>query len=398
MHAGELGTVRVTVLANGRVQADARMRDEAGALRRLKAVRATEPEARAALDEQADTIRYGTLGPRLTARSTLSEACAVFLAEKRSSATVEVSTLETYEFSIVNVVVPAWGSLLMTDLTVLRCNRMLANIRETRSLSASRKTRSILSQVCATAIDHGVLLANPIRDTRALPLTPKKESVLSVEQLAVVKDLLRRWRLDTPHHGPRPQAQLLEQVMWIMVGTSARIGEVLALRRCDVDVTSSSPTVLIAATITQTRAEGVQRKPAPKRTRQKRRVTLPSFSATAIRQRLSTVRSNPDAYLFPTRTGQPMSVSNFERLMRSFVTDCRDPLLRAGIDVEEFTTHVFRRTAATLVEAAAGITLASRLLGHANEQVTRASYVVTAEAVDPVTAVIMEDAIGGLAL
>ena len=51
---------------------------------------------------------------------------------------------------------------------------------------------------------------------------------------------------------------------------------------------------------------------------------------------------------------------------------------------------------ATLIEAVEGITLASRLLGHSNEQVTRASYVVTAEMVDPVTAQIMDEALGDL--
>jgi hypothetical protein len=45
-----------------------------------------------------------------------------------------------------------------------------------------------------------------------------------------------------------------------------------------------------------------------------------------------------------------------------------------------------------MIERAAGITLASRLLGHANEQITRGSYVVTAEQVDPVTAEILDEA------
>lgn len=67
MQAGELGAVRVSVRPNGQTQADARMRDEAGALRRLKVVRATEQEARAALGAEADAIRYGTLGaPKLS--------------------------------------------------------------------------------------------------------------------------------------------------------------------------------------------------------------------------------------------------------------------------------------------------------------------------------------------
>jgi integrase len=61
--------------------------------------------------------------------------------------------------------------------------------------------------------------------------------------------------------------------------------------------------------------------------------------------------------------------------------------------VDEFSSHIFRRTAATLVEQAAGITIASRLLGHANEAVTRASYAGTAEQVDPVTAIILDKAL-----
>lgn len=41
-----------------------------------------------------------------------------------------------------------------------------------------------------------------------------------------------------------------------------------------------------------------------------------------------------------------------------------------------------------------GITLASRLLGHANEQITRASYVVSALEVDPITIDILDDILG----
>ena len=95
MRAGEVGTIRVVVLANGQIKADARMRDELGALRRLKVVRATEGEARRALDEQSDLIRHGSAGPRLSAYSTIAEAGAVFLDDKRRSQTVEVSTIET---------------------------------------------------------------------------------------------------------------------------------------------------------------------------------------------------------------------------------------------------------------------------------------------------------------
>jgi hypothetical protein len=41
----------------------------------------------------------------------------------------------------------------------------------------------------------------------------------------------------------------LEQIIEVMLGTSARIGEVLAIRKCDVDVTRTPATVRICGTI-----------------------------------------------------------------------------------------------------------------------------------------------------
>jgi hypothetical protein len=77
MPAGQMGKLRVVVLASGQVQAHARMRDEVGELRRLKVVRGSEQDARRALDEQADQVRHGGSGPMLSASSTIAEASAV---------------------------------------------------------------------------------------------------------------------------------------------------------------------------------------------------------------------------------------------------------------------------------------------------------------------------------
>ncbi|UOR02397.1 hypothetical protein MUN77_03515 [Leucobacter allii] len=89
-----------------------------------------------------------------------------------------------------------------------------------------------------------------------------------------------------------------------------------------------------------------------------------------------------------------MSVSNYERLLRSFIDDNREALVRLGVDPDQYSTHAYRRTVATQIERHAGITLASRLLGHASEQTTRISYVVSAEEVDPSTAEIMDRILG----
>lgn len=396
LRAGELGEISSRSLGARRVEATARMRDEAGALRRLRTVATTHKGAIAEIERQAEVIRVGTTGVLLAPTSTLAAACAVFLDEKERSGSVEDSTMEAYQASADNVLVPMFGQLLLADLTALRVNRMLQQIRDEKSLSAARKARSVLSQVCATGIEHGVLQINPVKHARSLPLPEKKESVLTPEQLGTVRDLIRGWRLANPGHGPRPNAPLLENVMWIMVGTSARIGEVLGMQRADVDVTTAPATAKIDATIRYTKKQGLHRKPSPKRLRQRRRIALPTLAAEAVRDQLVIAGPEPTAYLFATKTGRPMSVSNFERLLRTFISDNEAILRKAGIDVDEFTTHLFRRTAATIVESVGGISLASRMLGHANEQVTRNSYVVTAELVDPLTAEILDTALHDL--
>jgi integrase len=392
LRAGELGVIQILTLPSGRVQARALLCDELGATQRIKASGATAEEASAALRSRAATVLHDTGGPQLGLDATVAEACAVFLQDKRRSGTVEQSTLEVYEASIRFVIVPTCGDLLLRDFTVRRCNRILTEIKTEKSLSAARKARSVLSQVCATGIEWEILTANPVRDARRLPLPEKKTAVLTPGQLTEVQRLMRAWRAGEGASGPRPNVALLENAMWIMVGTSMRIGEVLALRRCDVDVTADPPTALVDATLRYDREHGQSRKPAPKRTRQRRRIALPSFTAAAVRHQLGVTETGPAVFLFATRTGRPLSVSNYERLLRGFVDDNHAALRRLGIDVDQFSTHIFRRSAATIVEAAAGITLASRLLGHANEQVTRASYVVSAEMVDPATAQILEAA------
>ncbi|WP_246093496.1 hypothetical protein [Microbacterium kyungheense] len=55
--------------------------------------------------------------------------------------------------------------------------------------------------------------------------------------------------------------------MDIMLGTSARVGECIGLRRKDVDMTTSPSTVLVDGTIVSTKKQGLHRKDAPKRAR-----------------------------------------------------------------------------------------------------------------------------------
>lgn len=395
LEVGEVGAVQVTRLASGMYRARGRVRDDGGTVQQLRVLGSSELEARAELNNRALGLTTGGLSG-LAPSSTIAEAGEAWLSHVKTRAetgSLTYSTYDSYESTLRLTLVPKYGAITLSSLTVGRCDRMIQALLSEKSLSQARRARSVLSLICGYAVRDDAMPHNPVRDVQRMPTPTKKTSALAPEQIRGVRELMQVWR-EKGARGPRPDHRALVDGMDIMLGSSARVGECLALRRMDVDMTTAPPTLLVDGTIVSSREEGVHRKNSPKRARQRRRIALPAISASAVRRRLALAEAGPEAYLFPTKTGRSLSVSNYERLLRSFVEDNRAALAGLGIDVEEYTTHLYRRTAATLVERVAGITLASRLLGHANEQITRASYVVSAERVDPVTADILDEVLG----
>lgn len=111
-------------------------------------------------------------------------------------------------------------------------------------------------------------------------------------------------------------------------------------------------------------------------------VSVPGFVAEVLRQRLVAVdSSNPEQLIFITRNGTPLTTNNIRRRLRAVLSE-------AGI--EGVTPHAFRRTVATVLDRASGPDLAAELLGHTSSKITKEHYIQPDEAVDPVTAEILE--------
>ena len=183
--------------------------------------------------------------------------------------------------------------------------------------------------------------------------------------------------------GPKPDGQL-GAIVEVMLGTSARIGEVLAIRRRDVDITSPVPSIRIAGTIVSNKGEPTQRQDHPKTAKSRRTVAIPTFTAEAVRRRLARLADpSLDALLFCSREGTPLSTNNVRRQLRR-VMDI------AGIT--GVTPHAFRRTVATAINEQAGVELAAELLGHTDPKITIQHYIRRNEMVNPVTAEMLERA------
>ena len=84
---------------------------------------------------------------------------------------------------------------------------------------------------------------------------------------------------------------------------------------------------------------------------------------------------DPDALLFCSREGTPLTTNNVRRQLRHVMN-------LAGI--EGVTPHKFRRTVATTINESAGVELASQLLGHTDPAITIKHYIRRNETVNPI--------------
>lgn len=92
---------------------------------------------------------------------------------------------------------------------------------------------------------------------------------------------------------------------------------------------------------------------------------------------------SPEALLFCSRNGTPLTPNNVRRQLRRVMKLA---------EIDGVTPHAFRRTVATAVNEAAGINLAAELLGHSDTKITIDHYIRRNEMVNPVTADLLDQA------
>jgi integrase len=217
-------------------RARARARDDAGVLHQLRAVADTEQAARDELQRRVERLGSTTFAG-LTSSDTGAAAATAWLEQVRTravSGSLSFSTYESYETTVRMILVPQCGGITLGALTVGRCDRIIQTILTQRSVSAGRRARSVLGLICGFAVRDDAIPFNPVRDVQRLPLPGKKTSILTPAQITGIRHLMLHWR-EGRSDGPRPNHRALIDGMDIMLGTSARVGECIGLRRQDVD-------------------------------------------------------------------------------------------------------------------------------------------------------------------
>ncbi len=272
-----------------------------------------------------------------------------WLRELESEGELAVSTRERYAWEATHLLLPAFEHFVLREITIGRVERWLT---KQRAFSYARAVHSkkILSLVMGVAVRLEAIDRNPVAGTRRIKRPPSSPVAIAAVELDVIRGAVASWRRESTHNGPKPDGQL-EAIIEVMVGTSARIGEALAIRMCDVDLDAMQPTVRIAGTIVSPKGKPTYRQDHPKSAKAVRTVVVPSFTVDALVARVEVTGPLPPEHLvFFSRNGTPLTTANVRRRLR-------EALRAAG--VETVTPHAFRRTVATVIDREAGLDLAA---------------------------------------
>jgi integrase len=379
---GTFGQIEFTTMTNGSVRARTRFRDADGKLRRIEVAGPTRKAAEHALKAAVtnrDSFSAGTAD--LTSSSSFAQLVDTWLRDLDLENRLAPSTRALYERNMRQLVLPAFEHLALREISVRRVDQFLKQMASTKSHSKARQARTVLSLALGLAVRYDALRANPIRDTARLHGKSARGTSLTLEQVMAIRRAVRTWRQAPGLCGPRPDGQL-EHIIEVMLGTSARIGEVLAILKCDVNVTVTPATVRLCGTVVSPPREPTRRQEHPKTSKSTRTVAVPGFAAEAVRARLVQVADQDAQHLlFFSRNGTPLTTNNVRRQLRAVLD-------QAGI--VGVTPHSFRRTVATVVDRSGGAELAAELLGHTSSDITKQHYIEPDEQVDPRTAEILE--------
>lgn len=383
MPIGTFGEITTSRLESGRFRAFVRFRDWDGQTRQVTATAATAGAAKTDLKLRlAERVRVGGAGDALTADSRFTDLAAAWVGQMRNDATLSDGTKEVYERELASLVTPTFQHFTLREITVGRVERFLG-VQQAKSYARAKHSRTVLSMVLAFGVRREIITRNPVRETSRLKKPKHVPKALTAEQIAAIRKAARDWRTEPGALGPRPDGQVRD-VIEVMLGSLTRIGEALAIRKCDVDMAASPPTVQVRGTIVVRKGVGVLRQSKPKTDESNRIVAIPPFAASVVRRRLALIAGEgPEYLLFFTRKGTPLAPHNVRRTFRQM-------LKMAGLEGFEITPHAFRRTGATLLTNELGIETAADVLGHTSTKTTKEHYAEPDRTVNPIPAAVLE--------
>jgi integrase len=281
---------------------------------------------------------------------------------------VSPATLVRYEGIVANHLLPAIGRIQLSDLRPAHIQRAYAGAlspggrKDRRAGALSARTVLQHHRVLREALAHAVrwqLIARNPADAVATPKPARHEMR--------VLDRREAWSLlDSCAQNP------LHCLIYMALVTGARLGELLALRWCDIDGTTG--TIRVTRTAQRMPGKGIVFH-APKTHRSIRPIALSPVALRVLKthrtaqaeHRLAMGSDYVDQDLiFATALGTPLDGTNVTRNFQRLARDA---------DLGHVRFHDLRHSAATLMLAAGtNPKIVSERLGHATVNITLDTY------------------------
>jgi Phage integrase family len=154
---------------------------------------------------------------------------------------------------------------------------------------------------------------------------------MTLEQVQAIRAAAAAWRSGPGVMGPKPDGQVKDAIE-VLLGTSMRPGEALALRPCDIFDGERGMVAHIRGAVAYREGRGTFRQDHPKSEASIRHVPVPAFAARVIRRpgdpapdRVAAPEERDRTIFANRRNGGPLSQHNFRRT-------CRELLVLAGLD------------------------------------------------------------------
>jgi integrase len=383
LKVGSYGKVHYRRLDPHAWQARCRFRDDDGMTRQVSAKGKTKRDAHSALITKLIERGVNLLFVEgLEPNSRFADAATLWLAQIEQ--TQSGTTHQSYRQWLHGRVLPDIGGLRLRELRVGYLDAYFTRLRIQYGYKPNtlRMIRKVIRGPMNLAVQHEAIAVNPIKNINPIVGQPKQARALTPEE----RDRLRRWLEDVSDNPGERKAQEtarrrdLPDVVQIMLGTGLRIGELMALRWCDLNldgvplIVNGEPMVVCTATVRgnviRVRGKGIVfhegKTPSALRV-----IPLPPFVVKALqsrRERLGDLGHGEIPVFFTITSkgitwGDPGKVTGWVREIRQWV----------GLDW--MTTHVWRKTAATILdEAGLSARAIADQMGHAQISMTQNVY------------------------
>ncbi|EFQ84346.1 hypothetical protein HMPREF0063_10198 [Aeromicrobium marinum DSM 15272] len=379
---GNHGPVTTAPTTSGRWVARTRYRRIDGNVRARQATADTATAAEQALRRKLATSPNRP-DVRLTGNSTICHLAAVWLETLRVRGKVTVETQAYYRKGVENLILAAdgIGGYRITELRPIDISQFYTRMGASAGADGSlRRTPSrpvwahkVLTQVLAHAVESGILHHNPARDVPAPGRNAPTLRTLSVEQLHEILNAAAAY--DSRPIKSQPRSHRLHDVVTLLMRTGAELSELLALRWCDIDLDTTTPTVAFTGTLKPpSQGRPLRREERAPSRAAFRQVPIDSVSAAILRRlRQHAGTYDPETPVFATRNGTWLAPTNVRREWGQ----CRKDQSWDWADLtavrKTVTNLIVDRSAAEAQSV--GVPIAAAVLGRSPESISR-RYIV----------------------